>query len=178
MNGNIPDTFWTTQEELLLFGGACLLGLPAGVLFDCFRLLRRLVPHHAIAVAAEDILFMTAVSLMLLFYASAFAKGVFRGYYAAGCLIGFLMYECTLGRMAVLVLEKLFRVLGMPVSAVGRGIALICKKVWLSFVKSSEKRRKGQENTQNHLQKPLGMVYNISINRKKGITNGKKNKRP
>ena len=42
MNGNIPDTFWTIQEELSLFGGACLLGIPAGILFDMNRLFRRM----------------------------------------------------------------------------------------------------------------------------------------
>lgn len=177
MNGNIPDTFWTTQEELLLFGGACLLGLPAGVLFDVFRLIRKLVPHHSLAVAAEDIVYLTIVSMMLLCYASAFAKGVFRGYYAAGCLIGFLLYECTFGKFTVACIASVFRILGMPVSAVGRGFALICKKVRQRFVKSSEKRRKGQKNTQNDLQKPMQMVYNISISRKKGMLYGKEKKR-
>lgn len=174
MNGNIPDTFWTTQEELLLFGGACLLGIPAGVLFDVFRLLRRLIPHHTAAVAVEDMLCMTAVSVMLLCYASGFAKGVFRGYYAAGCLLGFLLYECLLGQIAVTALDKLLRLLWKPVAAAGRGFALICKKVRCRFVRYSKKRSNGQENTQNDLQKPMKIVYNISITRKKGNAYGKK----
>ena len=45
MSNAIPDTFWTTQEELLLFGGSVLLGIPAGILFDLWRILRRLRPQ-------------------------------------------------------------------------------------------------------------------------------------
>lgn len=175
MNGNIPDTFWTTQEELLLFGGACLLGLPTGLLFDVFRLLRRLLPHHAIAVAAEDIIWLTAVSTALLCYASGFAKGVFRGYYAAGCLIGFLLYECILGRPVVLLLEKLFRLLSAPVAAAGRSFALICRKVCCRFVKSSKKPKKEHKNVQNHLQKHMKMVYNGHSTHRKGKNYGKTN---
>ena len=102
MNGNIPDTFWTIQEELSLFGGACLLGIPAGILFDLNRLFRRIFPHHhRLTVAIEDTLWMLSVATLLLCYASGFAKGVFRVYYAVGCLLGFILYECTLGRPAV-----------------------------------------------------------------------------
>ncbi|HAJ96286.1 MAG TPA: hypothetical protein DCO72_00890, partial [Ruminococcus sp.] len=76
MNGNIPDTFWTIQEELSLFGGACLLGIPAGILFDLNRLFRRIFPHHhRLTVAIEDTLWMLSVATLLLCYASGFAKG-------------------------------------------------------------------------------------------------------
>lgn len=178
MNGNIPDTFWTTQEELLLFGGACLLGFPAGILFDCFRLIRRLFPkHHPLLVAAEDFVWVTAVCVMLLFYASAFAKGIFRGYYAAGCAICFILYECTLGRAAVFVLEKVFRLIYAPFHLAGRGIVLICTKIKKIFVNSTQKCRNGQENTQKPLQKPTGIVYNNHRTRKKGMYDGKKSKR-
>lgn len=167
----------SAQEELLLFGGTCLLGVPAGVLFDAFRLLRRLVKHHALAVAAEDVIWITAVSMLLLCYASTFAQGVFRVYYAAGCLLGFVVYECLLGRWMVAFLERLLRLLAVPFQTVGRGVVLICKKVRLSFVKSSKKGSSEQKNTQNHLQNPLRMVYNIHRTVRKGKNYGKTKQR-
>lgn len=167
----------TAQEELLLFGGTCLLGVPTGVLFDAFRLLRRLVKHHTLAVAAEDFLWVIAVSVLLLCYASAFAQGVFRVYYAAGCLLGFILYECLLGRVMVAFLERLLRLLAVPFQAVGKGVVLICKKVRLRFVEFSKKCAGGQKNTQNHLQNPLGMVYNIHRTVKKGKSYGKTKQR-
>lgn len=177
MNGNIPDTFWTTQEELLLFGGSCLLGLPAGILFDGWRLLRRLLPpRHAVTVAVQDMLWLLEVCVLLLCYACTFDKGVFRGYFAIGCLIGFVLYECTLGRLAVAVLERILRLLWKPVHWAGLWFARICKKTKKIFVELTEKVKKEQKNTQNRLQKPMKKVYNKSNIRKKGNANAKKSK--
>ncbi len=156
----IPDTYQSIGEALLLFGGSVLLAVPAGVLLDALRLLRRLVPHHPAAVAAEDILWVLAVCLLLLLYASGFAKGVFRGCYAAGCFLGIVLYVCTVGRAVMGILELLLRLLAVPVRAVRRGYVLICKKVKWTFVKTSKKHRKGTENAKNHLQVPHGMLYN------------------
>ena len=41
----IPDTYFTVQEQTTLFLFACLLGLPMGLLFDLFRMLRVLFRH-------------------------------------------------------------------------------------------------------------------------------------
>ena len=39
----VPENFHTVKEELFLLGGAVVLGIPAGILFDFFRFLRRLL---------------------------------------------------------------------------------------------------------------------------------------
>ncbi len=174
----IPDTFWTTQEELLLFGCAVLLALPAGVLFDLLRLFRRLIPHHPLAVALEDVLWLLTVSLLLLLYATAFAKGVFRVYYAAGCLLGFVIYLCTIGRVTVPLLARLLRTAGLPAVRLGQGFAKICTKVRHRFVKSSKKLKIRHKNARNPLQDPAGMVYNVHRKKKKGYDHGKKSKTP
>lgn len=142
MNGAIPDTFWTTQEELLLFGGAVLLGVPAGILFDLWRILRRLRPHPGWLVAAEDMLWVLSVGMLLLCYADTLGKGVFRGYYALGCGIGFVLYACTVGKVVTNFIAGCFRVLGMPVSRICAGFVTICRKAAHSFVNSTKKDKK------------------------------------
>ena len=168
MTAPIPDTFWTTQEELTLFGGSCLLGIPAGILFDIFRLFRRWIRHPVLAVAAEDTLWLTGVSLILLFYASACAKGVFRAYYAAGCLIGFILYELTLGEPTVRILDRLRRIVCTPLHWVGRGIASICTKISGRFVRIIQKCRGVKENAKKHLQADGQRVYNNKRQKRKG----------
>ena len=164
MNGNIPDTFWTIQEELSLFGGACLLGIPAGILFDLNRLFRRMIPHrHRLTVAIEDILWMLSVAVLLLCYASGFAKGVFRFYYAVGCLLGWIIYECTLGQPTV---TLLYRILVKPFT----GIVRICAKGWDRFVQNTKKYSNEKNFIQNCLQPQDKKVYNrdgIKIRKKK-----------
>jgi len=119
-----PETFRSVEEELLLFAGAVLLGIPAGILSDFFRFLRRLLPHHWSAVMLEDFLFLILLSFLLLTYVSTFARGEFRFYHVIACLCGFVIHECTLGRFFFLVWDRFVR---------------ICKKLSTTFVKHSKK---------------------------------------
>ena len=142
MSNAIPDTFWTTQEELLLFGGSVLLGIPAGILFDLWRILRRLRPHPAWLVAIEDTLWVISAGMLLLCYADTFAKGVFRGYFALGCGIGFVLYACTAGKAVTNGITAFLRLLQMPMNRVCAGFASICRKAVCTFVRSTKKDKK------------------------------------
>ncbi len=125
----IPETYFLAPEQLLLFGGACLMGIPAGLLLDAFRILRVLFPHHALAVALEDMILCVLWAFMLLGFTYAFARGEFRMYYAAGMFLGLVLYEVTLGVW----LLRLLRMLGR------KRFAPICRKKQTRFGKTSEK---------------------------------------
>ena len=119
-----PETYRTAQEELSLFGGSILLGIPAGLLFDILKLFRRIVPHSIWFTALEDILFLTAVSLLLLCYTGSIGGGEFRFYELVGCFGGFFLYEFLCSRFV-------FRLWDC--------FARICKKLMLNFVKYTKK---------------------------------------
>jgi len=119
-----PDTFRTVEEELLLLAGAVILGLPAGLVFDSLRFFRRILRHHWAAVMLEDITFLVFISFLLLTYVSTFGKGQFRFYYLIACLCGFVIYECTIGRLLFCLWDSFAR---------------ICKKLLTTFVKHSKK---------------------------------------
>ena len=125
-----PETFRTVEEELLLFAGAVTLGIPAGMLSDLFRFLRRIFRHHWAVVMLEDFLFLILLSFLLLVYVSAFAGGDFRFYYVLACLCGFVIYECTLGRLLFLVWDSFVR---------------ICRKLLTTFVKHSKKQHQSEK---------------------------------
>ncbi len=145
----VPETYFTAGEQLMLFGGACLLGIPAGVCLDAVRLLRRMFPHHPVLTAAEDVVLCLAAAFLLLGYSYAFARGEFRVYYAVGCLLGLILYECTIGRAVVGLLAGILR---LP--------CWICKKVFLSFVGSAKKSDNTKKIDKNPLQEQGEMVYN------------------
>lgn len=172
----VPETYVSVENQLLLFGGACLLGIPCGLVFDLLRLLRRLIPHHAAVTAIEDIAFPVICGFLLLGYTSAFALGEFRMYYVIGCLVGFVLYECTLGRPLLFVGSRICALLRRPVLWAGRSIATICLKVSHSFVETSKKTKKAQKNAQNLLQDAPSMVYNKRRNIKKVGHYGKSQK--
>ena len=60
------ESFFTASEQLRLFVLSCLFGIPAGILYDVFRVLRMLVRHNKIAVAAEDILFFCTYAVFVM----------------------------------------------------------------------------------------------------------------
>lgn len=169
---------FSVQDELLRFAGACLLGIPSGLLFDAMRLLRRLIRHNGIAVAAEDLLWVLSVCLMLLMYASAFTEGVFRGYYAIGCLLGFAVYECLFGQPVMRLLTAILHRMAVPMRTIVQRFVLICKKISMRFVKVSEKKEKGKDFYQNRLQRSMKMVYNKQRGIKEGKANGRQRKKP
>ena len=169
----IPETFLSPEQQLFLFGGSCLLGIPCGMLFDCFRLLRRLIPHHPAAVAAEDILFPVLCGILLTGYTSSFAAGDFRLYYVIGCTAGFVLYECTLGRIVISIGEVFCRLLRLPFRMLGACFAFICRKGTTRFVKNPQNEKNRQKMYQNHLQDAPEIVYNKNSMKKKVETYGK-----
>jgi hypothetical protein len=150
----IPETFLSPEQQLALFGGSCLLGIPCGLLFDVFRLLRRLIPHHPAAVAAEDMLTPVLWGILLAGYTTSFAKGDFRLYYVIGMLTGFVLYECTLGRLVLCIGTAFCAVVRAPLRILGWGFRSFCRKVLCIFVGTSKKTKREQKNAQNPLHSP------------------------
>ncbi|MDE7121144.1 MAG: spore cortex biosynthesis protein YabQ [Oscillospiraceae bacterium] len=163
------DTFRTVDEELGLFVFSILLGLPAGVLMDLLRLLRKLIPHHVIFLACEDIFYLICLSFLILCYTSAFGGGEFRVYYSIGCLLGLLLYYVTIGAF----LMKCSDLILKPVHWIWDHFVCICIKLKLSFVKCAKKSGLQKKNSQNGLPKPSQKVYNKN-SRKKYAQNQKK----
>ena len=55
---NVPETFFTVSEELVLFGLSCLAGAVIGVFYDIFRVIRIIFPHNDVLILIEDIIFL------------------------------------------------------------------------------------------------------------------------
>jgi hypothetical protein len=84
-----------------------LLGLPAGILLDCFRTLRRLLPHHPAAVFLEDAVYAFLLCFLLQCYVWMYADTVFRWQYALGELLGLMLYLLTAGAVWMRMLRRI-----------------------------------------------------------------------
>ena len=102
----IPDTYFTVQEQTTLFLFACLLGLPMGLLFDLFRMLRVLFRHAMVVVAIEDILFCCTCAVTLAAFTSVACRGEFRLFYPVGMLLGCLLWRFTVGNSLLKITRK------------------------------------------------------------------------
>ncbi|MDD5947525.1 MAG: spore cortex biosynthesis protein YabQ [Oscillospiraceae bacterium] len=145
----IPEQFFTVYQETWLFLGSCLLGLPLGILWDAMRLLRCLLPHHAVAVFLEDVLLVFAAAVAVQCYAIVFARSALRYYDALGCVCGFVIYCCTVGAVTGRILHRIRHGRTALAHQMKHMCCLIWKKIAGVFVRCPEKRRKRCKMSKN-----------------------------
>lgn len=107
----VPETFFSTSEELRLFFLSCAAGAIFGIYYDIFRTLRLTIPHHSFFVFAEDVIFLATYGIFLSSFASAEARGELRGYYVLGGIIGFTLYFFTVGKFVMSFMRKIMSIL-------------------------------------------------------------------
>ena len=90
------ESFFTASQQLRLFVLSCAFGIPIGILFDIFRVIRMFFPHGKILVAAEDILFFIFYGIFLMCFTITAARSEFRFYFCAGNFLGFILYHFTM----------------------------------------------------------------------------------
>lgn len=97
------------RQEAVFFFASVLTGIFLVWAYDLFRIFRKAVPHHILAVSIEDMLYWLAVSLII--FGMIFEKnnGALRGYSFVGILAGvWLQYaaESFLRKIWIKLLKK------------------------------------------------------------------------
>lgn len=168
---NIPETFFSVNEELVLFGMSCIMGAVFGVLYDVFRIIRIVFAHNGILTAIEDIVFLGLYGVSLIAFASAAARGELRFYYVLGNFIGFALYFLTLGSVVNSAVRKLLSALKKTVLLIIRPFrmcfAFLCRKTRAKFVGSSKVVVNLFKKIRILLLKSPHMMYNKMENKKK-----------
>ncbi|MGN0621213.1 MAG: spore cortex biosynthesis protein YabQ [Porcipelethomonas sp.] len=158
------ESFFTASEQLRLFVLSCLLGVPAGICFDAFRVLRMLVPHNRIAVAAEDIVFFFLYAVFVMSFTVSAARSEFRFYFCLGNILGFTVYHFTAGNLVTFVLKKIIlkvkKVLGFVFRPAGKKFVLLCKKIHSFFVGTLQNVLRNKKNSEIDLIDGGDLLYN------------------
>ncbi|HHX56636.1 MAG TPA: hypothetical protein GX710_01305 [Clostridiales bacterium] len=132
------ETFFTATEQTQLFLLSCLLGIPIGIFFDIFRVIRVVIPHNKIMVAIEDVLFMFIYASFVMCFSIVASRGEFRVFYVVGNLLGFTVYFFTVGNTVVGIIRKIalfiHKILNRVFSPLAKLISLICEKIKPKFV--------------------------------------------
>jgi len=112
---------------LILF---VLTGIVIGVLFDCFRIIRRTFKTPDFITYIEDILFWIMVGIILLFSIFTFNSGEIRSFVFLGIVIGISIYFLTISKffikMSVIILSFIKQLLYFP-------FKLIYKYIFIPF---------------------------------------------
>ena len=135
----------TTSNQLFIFGVCVLCGVAVGLIFDFFRITRRLFKTRHAAAAFEDLLFWILVCVVFFAISLKINSGEMRVYQFLGAALGAAAYFFTISRFVVKACVVLIRFAARVVIKV-TGI-LIMPVVW--FYKL--------------VKRPLFFVINIGI---------------
>lgn len=145
MNINIYNQFY----NLFIF---IATGVIIGVLFDCFRILRRTFKTPDVITYIEDIIFWILVGIVLLVSIFTFNNGEIRSYIFFGLIIGMTIYILTISKyfikISVVILTFLKKILYFPFQIIYK------------FLK-------------NHIIKPISSIFHKFIKKVKSKSNNK-----
>lgn len=137
--------------EAVFLGISVLVGMGLFLLYDMFRIFRRIVPHGVIWIGVEDFfywLLCTAAVFLMLYQKN---DGMIRGFAIGGVIIGMVLYFFLFSRAVVktnvCIWKKILGIVGKitgfvtkPVRKTGRKvITFLCKqlKKWIKMIKIS-----------------------------------------
>lgn len=103
------------RQEAFFFLASILTGIFLVWSYDLFRIFRRVIPHHIVAVNIEDLIYWLAVSLIIFGMIFEQNSGALRGFAFVGILAG-VWAQCFA--------ESLFR------------------RIWIKLLKKRKKRGK------------------------------------
>lgn len=98
--------YFSTQEELFIFGCACLLGVFFGAVYELLRVVRCVVPHKKIMTFSEDFLYMVFCCFWFFIFSMELVRGSLRGFVVIGCVGGFFAFHFTAGNVVLFIVKK------------------------------------------------------------------------
>lgn len=172
------ESFFTSGQQLQLFLLSCVFGIPIGIVFDIFRVIRMIIRHNKIAAALEDILFFCLYGVFLMCFTISMARSEFRFYYCFGNLIGFILYYVTAGTVVTGILKKIIGFIKNALLKIFRPVlnkfALICEKIRTFFVGSFQNIKSNKKNSKTLLIDDTVLLYNSNNEKKNKRKNVKK----
>ena len=95
--------------ELFKLAMSIGFGAAMAVIYDIFRILRRIVPHNTVAVSTEDLLFWVCLGFPAFGFVLFINDGIFRLYFVLGIMLGIFVYRETVSRILVKILVFLLK---------------------------------------------------------------------
>ena len=115
------------HTEVNIFVVAVLVGMALFLLYDIFRIFRRIVPHGVIWIGIEDFIYwiLCTAGIFLMLYREN--DGMIRGFAIGGVVLGMGIYFCLFSRF---VIRFQVAVLKKILGAIGKVIHFFFYPVW------------------------------------------------
>lgn len=119
----------TFAQQSSAFVFSFLLGVSSGLLYGVLRLLRVFFCSGKVSIFIIDFLYMIIVSLALFCFSIAYINGSIRFYLYLGCLLGFIIYRFTIGKILWLVVYPLMQFIVSASQKIQNKIKIFTKKL-------------------------------------------------
>lgn len=158
----------SVTAEFSVFLWCIVCGSIAALIFDVFRIIRRLIYSGCLKTSIEDILYWIIAGFLIYYFALLFNGGEIRFYMFAGIITGALLYFTTaspliingfvyLIRVIFKILSFIFKILYSPVKLIlkiiGKPFILIFDLSHNRFMKISERLIINFKNLKNFVTK-------------------------
>jgi len=97
----------TLEMQLEFFIWSVIAGLGSGLLYDCFRALRKMTKPKGGSILAQDILFLVMVALVVFVVSFTVGRGYIRWFEMFGVICGFVLYRLAFRDAIVAILIKI-----------------------------------------------------------------------
>ena len=144
----------SVTSELTVFLWCIVCGSIAAVIFDFFRIVRRLIYSGYIKTSFEDILYWISTGLLIYYFSLRFNGGEIRWYMLFGIMLGAILYFLTasrlivngfviifrfIGKILMLILKVIYSPIRLILRVIGKPFIIIFDFSHSRFVKISEK---------------------------------------
>ena len=119
-------------EEVNVFAKAIMLGVICGVIYDLFRIGRRIYKKNIVFMGIQDIIYWCIVSVVMCIYLYKSNGGIIRGYIIFGIGMGMILYELSIGRFFVKYCTIVFLWINKKIKKIS---VKICKIIHLGLKK-------------------------------------------
>lgn len=151
-------------NQAYMFFVSIIIGMIIGLIFDFFRLLRKIFNHKNKFVYIEDILFWL-ISTFISFYILLHKNNLeFRFYLLLGILLGLVFYFLCISHIVVTIILKIIEFLAKPILFISKLLSPHMKKV--NSMKNKAVHRKKiylQKVNRYGKMKYTNFKYNINI---------------
>jgi len=120
------------SDQGLMFLYMAILGAVMGFIFDCTRILRRVVRHKNGLVYLEDSVYWLLMSFGVFYILLNYADGEIRFFYLLGIFLGMILYFVTLSKLIINLVVGFLKFLARLIKN------CIIKPLWFIFVKPTK----------------------------------------
>ncbi|MGE5474091.1 MAG: spore cortex biosynthesis protein YabQ [Ignavibacteriales bacterium] len=140
----------SVSSQVIVFFCCILGGLIIGLLFDIFRLSRRIIPTSDLITYIEDIIFWVLVGVIVLVTIFQFNQGQLRGFVFLGMFLGLVFYFMLFSNLLIRLVCYLFSLLEKitryvikltkkPIKIIVKMIAIPIRMIWFVLKKAAQR---------------------------------------